>query len=99
MGSKLQIGKSSSSVYSALPALFAGAVAEFPLASLLVARQLRTFGRYTITDFLAFRFPSPTVRLLVPLLIVVAFTIYIVAQLKAAGIMAFALLGIPYDTA
>ncbi|MFQ5526269.1 MAG: sodium:solute symporter [Thermoanaerobaculia bacterium] len=80
-------------------ALFAGAVVGFPLASILVARQLRNFGKYTITDFLAFRFPSPWVRLLVPVSIVVAFTIYIVAQLKAAGITATALLGIPYETA
>jgi sodium/pantothenate symporter len=80
-------------------ALFAGAVIGFPFASILVARQLRNFGRYTITDFLAFRFPSPIVRVLVPTLIVVAFTAYIVAQLKAAGITANALLGIPYDTA
>ncbi len=80
-------------------ALFAGAVLGFPLASMLVAKQLRNFGRYTITDFLAFRFPSPIVRYLVPSVIVVAFTIYIVAQLKAAGITANALLGIPYDTA
>ena len=80
-------------------ALFAGAVIGFPFASILVARQLRNFGRYTITDFLVFRFPSPIVRVLVPALIVVAFTAYIVAQLKAAGITANALLGIPYDTA
>jgi sodium/pantothenate symporter len=80
-------------------ALFAGAVLGFPLASILVARQLRNFGKYTITDFLAFRYPSSLVRLLVPCLIVIAFTIYIVAQLKAAGITATALLGIPYDTA
>lgn len=80
-------------------ALFAGAVLGFPLASLLVAGPLRNFGRYTITDFLAYRYPSPLVRYLVPTLIVVAFTIYIVAQLKAAGITANALLGIPYDTA
>jgi len=80
-------------------ALFAGAVIGFPFASILVARQLRNFGRFTITDFLAYRFPSPVVRVLVPILIVVAFTAYIVAQLKAAGITANALLGIPYDTA
>ena len=80
-------------------ALFAGAVIGFPLASILVARQLRNFGRYTITDFLTFRFPNPVVRVLVPILIVVAFTAYIVAQLKAAGITANALLGIPYDNA
>lgn len=80
-------------------ALFAGAVVGFPLASLLVARELRNFGRYTITDFLAYRYPSRVVRILVPILIVVAFTIYIVAQLKAAGITAEALLGIPFDWA
>lgn len=80
-------------------ALFAGAVLGFPLASLLVAEPLRNFGRYTITDFLVYRYPSALVRYLVPTLIVVAFTIYIVAQLKAAGITANALLGIPYDTA
>lgn len=80
-------------------ALFAGAVLGFPLASLLVAGPLRNFGRYTITDFLAYRYPKALVRYLVPTLVVVAFTIYIVAQLKAAGITATALLGIPYNTA
>jgi sodium/pantothenate symporter len=73
-------------------------VVGFPLASLLVARELRNFGRYTITDFLAFRYPSAIVRILVPILIVVAFTMYIVAQLKAAGITAETLLGIPFET-
>ena len=80
-------------------ALFAGAVVGFPLASLLVARELRNFGRYTITDFLGFRYPSRIVRTLVPILIVIAFTIYIVAQLKAAGITAETLLGIPFESA
>src|SRR3989304_5390984 len=80
-------------------ALFAGALVAFPPASLLVARELRNFGRYTITDFLAFRYPSQIVRTLVPILIVVAFTIYIVAQLKAAGITAETLLGIPFEYA
>ena len=80
-------------------ALFAGSVLGFPIASLLVARPLRNFGKYTITDFLAYRYPSSIVRFLVPVLIVIAFVIYIVAQLKAAGITATALLGIPYNTA
>ncbi len=80
-------------------ALFAGAVVGFPIASLLVARQLRNFGKYTITDLLSFRYPHAVVRYLVPTLIVIAFTIYIVAQLKAAGITAEALLGIRYEIA
>ena len=80
-------------------ALFAGAVVGFPLASILVARPLRRFGRFTITDFLADRYPHRVVRLLVPALIVLSFTVYIVAQMKAAGITAEVLLGIPYETA
>ena len=80
-------------------ALFAGAVLGFPLASILVARPLRNFGKFTITDFLVFRFPHKIVRFVVPLIIVVSFTAYIVAQMKAAGITASVLLGIPYDTA
>lgn len=80
-------------------ALFGGAVVGFPLASILVAKPLRNFGKFTITDFLSWRYPHAVVRYLVPVLIVIAFTIYIVAQLKAAGITAEALLGIPYNTA
>jgi sodium/pantothenate symporter len=80
-------------------ALFTGSIIGFPIASLLVARPLRNFGGFTITDFLSHRYPSTVVRYLVPTLIVIAFVIYIVAQLKAAGITATALLGIPYDIA
>jgi sodium/pantothenate symporter len=80
-------------------ALFTGSIIGFPIASILVARPLRNFGKYTITDFLSHRYPSGVVRYLVPTLIVIAFVIYIVAQLKAAGITATALLGIPYETA
>lgn len=79
--------------------LFAGAVVGFPLASILVARPLRNFGRFTITDFLAHRYPGTAMRVLVPALIVVSFTAYIVAQMKAAGITAELLLGIPYQSA
>ncbi|MDP7338439.1 MAG: hypothetical protein QF786_03880, partial [Vicinamibacterales bacterium] len=80
-------------------ALFTGSVVGFSIAAFLVAGQLRRFGKYTITDFLTFRYPHPIVAYLVPIFIVVAFLIYIVAQLKAAGITAVVLLGIPYETA
>ena len=76
--------------------LFSGAVIGFPLASVLIAKPLRNFGKYTITDFLAFRFPHPIIRIGVPLVILFTFTIYIIAQLKAAGITAESLLGLPY---
>lgn len=80
-------------------ALFAGAVVGFPLAAILVARPLRNFGRFTITDFMSHRYPGRVVRIGVPIVIVLAFTVYIVAQMKAAGIAAETLLGIPYDQA
>ena len=76
--------------------LFAGAVIGSPLSSVLIASPLRNFGKYTITDFLAFRFPHPIIRIGVPLVILFTFTIYIIAQLKAAGITAESLLGLPY---
>ena len=76
--------------------LFSGAVIGFPLASVLIAKPLRNFGKYTITDFLAFRFPHPIIRIGVPLVILFTFTIYIIAQLKAAGITTEGLLGLPY---
>ena len=80
-------------------ALFAGAVVGFPLAAILVAAPLRRLGRFTITDFLVFRYPHQVVRYLTPSLIVVALTVYMVAQMKAAGITAEALLGVDYRTA
>ncbi|MCA9540170.1 MAG: hypothetical protein KC620_14835, partial [Myxococcales bacterium] len=80
-------------------ALFAGAVVGFPLAAMLVARPLRNFGQFTITDFLGWRFPSAIVRIGVPIVIVISFTVYVVAQLKAAGLTAQVLLGWEYNTA
>lgn len=80
-------------------ALFAGAVVGFPLATILVAGPLRRLARFTITDFLTFRYPHPLVRGIVASIIVVSLTVYMVAQMKAAGITAEALLGVEYETA
>ena len=92
------MGYAYSSGIPATLALFAGAVVGFPLASILVARPLRRFGKFTITDFMRWRYPHPIVSVGVPILIVISFTMYIVAQMKAAGITAEALLGISYNT-
>ncbi len=80
-------------------ALFAGAVVGFPLATILVAAPLRRLAKFTITDFMVFRYPHGLVRALVPAIIVVSLTVYMVAQMKAAGITAEALLGVDYGTA
>jgi sodium/pantothenate symporter len=80
-------------------ALFAGAILGFPLAAVLVAAPLRRFESITISDFLNFRYPHPVVRWCVPLFVLFSFTVYIVAQMKAAGITAQVLLGMDYKTA
>ncbi|MDF1563007.1 MAG: sodium:solute symporter family protein [Deltaproteobacteria bacterium] len=79
--------------------LFAGAVLGFPLAAILVAAPLRRLGKFTLSDFFVFRYPHPAVRTFVPLLILLSFSVYIVAQMKAAGITAEVLLGLEYKTA
>lgn len=80
-------------------ALFAGAILGFPLAAVLVAAPLRRFESITISDFLTFRYPGAVARWCVPLFILFSFTVYIVAQMKAAGITAQVLLGMEYKTA
>lgn len=80
-------------------AMFAGAVVGFPLAAILVARGLKGLGRYTLTDFLTYRYPSRFLQALVPVVTVVALGTYLVAQMKAAGITAVYLLGVEYKTA
>lgn len=80
-------------------AMYAGAVAGFPLAAILVARQLRNYKVRTVPEFLDFRYKSKLLNIIAPLLIVICMEVYIVAQLKAAGVTAVYLLGIPYNTA
>ncbi|MBA1336894.1 MAG: hypothetical protein HPY66_3330 [Firmicutes bacterium] len=79
--------------------MYAGAAAGFPLAAVLVAKQLRNLGIYTITDFLRFRYKNKAIEILVPVIIILAMGAYIVAQMKAAGVTAVYLLGIPYNYA
>jgi sodium/pantothenate symporter len=79
--------------------MFAGAVVGFPLASILVAKQLRNLGKYTVTDFLLYRFNNRVIEIIVPIIIIISFTAYIVAQLKAAGLAAVYILGISYPQA
>ncbi|GAA1229671.1 sodium/proline symporter PutP [Prauserella halophila] len=80
-------------------ALVAGAPVGFVVASVLVARPLRNLGKYTVPDFFDARFNSPMMRVVVPVLIVIASSVYIVSQLKGSAIVAGHLLGWDYQTA
>lgn len=80
-------------------AMFAGAAAGFPLAAILVARPLRNMKLKTVPHFLSVRYNSKLIDIIVPLMVLLGMEVYIVAQLKAAGVTAQYLLGIPYDWA
>ncbi len=80
-------------------AMYAGAVVGFPFASILVAEHLRDLKVRTIPEYLNIRYNNKALSIIVPIIIMIAMEVYIVAQLKAAGITATYLLGIPYHYA
>ena len=80
-------------------AMFSGAAAGFPLAAILMAKQFRNLKARTVTEFFNFRYNNKAVSIIVPILIMLCMEVYIVAQLKAAGITAVYLLGLPYNYA
>lgn len=80
-------------------AMFAGAVVGFPVAAIFVAEHLRDLKVRTVPEYLNMRYDNKALSIIVPLIIIVAMEVYIVAQLKAAGITVVYLLGIPYNYA
>jgi SSS family transporter len=80
-------------------AMFAGAAAGFPLAAILVARPLRNMKLKTVPQFLSVRYNNKLIDIIIPLIVLIGMEVYVVAQLKAAGITAQYLLGIPYEWA
>lgn len=76
--------------------LAAGAPLGFAVAAFLVARPMRRVGKYTVPDFFNERFANPLIRVLAPVIIVIASTAYMVAQLTGSGIIANAILGWDY---
>lgn len=80
-------------------AMYAGAVVGFPFASILVAEHLRDLKVRTVPEYLNIRYNNKALSIIVPIIIMIAMEVYIVAQLKAAGITATYLLGLPYNYA
>ena len=80
-------------------AMYAGAVVGFPFAAILVAEHLRDLKVRTVPEYLNIRYNNKALSIVVPLIIMVAMEVYIVAQLKAAGITVVYLLGLPYHYA
>ena len=71
-----------------------GAWLGWIVSAVFVAPKLRESGALTVPDFFARRY-GPAARTLSAALIVVAYTIFLVAQYKASGIIVHAVLGWP----
>jgi len=63
------------------------------VSAFFVAPKLRRFGALTVPDYVAARFGSEKARALAATLIVISYSIYLVAQFQASGEIAFAVLG------
>jgi SSS family transporter len=76
-----------------------GVWAGWLVSAFLVAPKLRRFGALTVPDYIAARFGSEKARALAAVLIVVSYTIYLVAQFQASGEIALTVFGMQPLTA
>jgi cation/acetate symporter len=61
---------------------------------LVIAEPLRSTGRYTMTDVMAYRFPDPKVRGTAAFVSVVIILFYLLAQMVGVGVITSLLLGV-----
>lgn len=74
-----------------------GSGAGLGMGALLVARPLRRSGAKTVAEFIGMRYKSKTVSFLVPIVVFIAYTVYLVAQMKASGTVGQYLLGVDFN--
>ena len=74
--------------------IWLGAWAGWLVSAFLVAPKLRRFGALTVPDYIAARFNSEAARALAAVLIVLSYTVYLVAQFQASGEIAQAVFGL-----
>jgi SSS family transporter len=79
--------------------IWLGVWAGWLVSAFLVAPKLRRFGALTVPDYVAARFNSEKTRALSAILIVISYTIYLVAQFQASGEIALTVFGIQPLTA
>lgn len=75
-----------------------GSGAGLGMGALLVAKPLRRSGAKTISEFIRMRYPNKAIAYLVPIVIAIAYTVYLVAQMKASGTVGQYLLGVNFNT-
>lgn len=69
------------------------------LLLLLLANQIRRFGKYTAPDFVGFRYESEIARTVAALISIVISLIYCVAQYRGIALLVSWIFGIPYRSA
>lgn len=84
--------------YQAL-AYVIGWTGGYVLLLVLLAGQIRRFGKYTAPDFVGERYASPTARLIAAVISIAISVIYCVAQFKGIALLTGWLLGLPYRSA
>jgi SSS family transporter len=71
-----------------------GAWAGWLISAFFVAPKLRRFGALTVPDYIGARFASEAARVMAAVLIILSYSIYLVAQFQASGEIAEAIFGI-----
>ncbi|HIJ80657.1 MAG TPA: cation acetate symporter [Desulfuromonadales bacterium] len=71
----------------------------YVLLLVLMATQIRRFGKYTTPDFVGFRYESDTARILAALISMIISVIYCVAQFRGIALLVSWLFGIAYTPA
>ena len=71
----------------------------YVLLLVLMATQIRRFGKFTAPDFVGFRYESVTARTVVALISIVISVIYCVAQFRGIALLISWIFGLPYKEA
>jgi sodium/pantothenate symporter len=93
------MGVSYSMGWGYIMTIICGVVVGFMLVSLFMAKPFRNLKIATVPEFFKIRYDSALLRILVPLILIVSITAYIIAQMKVAGMIGETILGIPYNYA
>lgn len=80
-------------------AFVVGWTGGYVLLLVLMATQIRRFGKYTAPDFVAFRYESEIARTVAALIAIVITAIYSVAQFRGIALLVSWLFGIAYTPA
>lgn len=76
-----------------------GAIIAWPMMMFLIAEPLRNVGKYTFADFLCYRLPSPTIRVLAVVSTLIIVLMNMLNQMVGVGALIKLLFGIPYTWA